>query len=276
MLNRYIDDYKASGFIIEDDDATYIIPGMLRRRMLGMHSFLSLPYGTYGGIIGQQPLPSRLNSTLLEELTKRVGPWMTLTIHPSQEHVTPPGFQKNVLHTHRLALENGWEQVWTEQVHQSMRKLVRRASKKGVKIEETEAKEILGDFLNLMWDLQKRRGFQLPMDTPFWGALFSQPWCRTYRARLEGTTICVLIVLEGKKEAHAFAGATNHDFGKYHPFRLIYAHAIEQACMRGMDTLDMGGNAGLSTLEQFKQGFGAQKTEMIQWRHTPRWAFWRS
>ncbi len=274
LLERYLEGYTAASFRVSHGSGVWILPGLLHKKPLGQHSFLSLPFGTHGGLVGAEPPPPELLAAFLPELVKTVGPWITVTTDPWAPLPPPPGFRERRVETHRLDLTPGFTQLWEHRFSAVLRRKVRRAERLEVLFRPTTGKQVLGDFLSLWDDMQRGKGLRLPFGPDFFAALFSQPWCRLYATILRDRVLAVAVVLLGKRQAHAWQGVVDRTAGDLNPNRMLIARVIEALCAEGIEKLDLGSSEGQAGLSQFKEAFGALPTSVTQWRHTPAWALW--
>ncbi|MBE7559335.1 GNAT family N-acetyltransferase [bacterium] len=276
LLQRYLDGYSAASLRLRSGSTFWILPGLLLRKPLSLRSFQSLPFGTHGGLLGDEPPPPPLLADLLSHLKHAVGPWITITPDPLAPQPPPPGFRARYTTTHVLDLSAGYRVLWDRSFSRNLRNQVRKAEKLEILVRPTTGREILADFQLLWRQMQDRRRLALPFTTTFWGALFTQPWCKLYAARLAEQTLAVAVVLLGKKQAHWWQGVVDRSAGPLNPNRLLVARVIEDLCGLGIERFDLGGSEGQPGLAQFKEAFGALETPVVHWRHTPAWAIWSS
>lgn len=283
LLERYVPGYVPASFRIRRSAAVWILPGLARKRAFGQHSFLSLPFGTHGGIFGEEPLSPDLAQAVVGELSAQVAPWITITWPSSLEQKSAemedsaPHSTLYTLHsysTHLLDLSRGFPTLWDEVFSGTLRTQIRKAESSEILVRRSTGKEVHHDFLRLYAAMSERRAVVLPFGPAFFGALFAQPWCRLYAARFQGEVVAVAVALVGKREAHWWQGVVDHSLRGLRPNRLLVARMIEDLCLADVRTLDLGGSEGEAGVAQFKRDFGAVERQVTQWRAKPRWAWW--
>ena len=273
LLERYLDEFKNCSFLIEHGAQRWVLPGMLHARRFGA-SYLSLPFGTHGGPVGPDAMPDALVRELAEELPRAASPWITVTPDPRAPMPAPTGWRTRTVETHVLDLSPGYAALFEGTFSKNLRNQVRKAEKMEVRAGRVAERDVLSDFLYLWQQNVRRHRLDLPFTAAFFGALFSQSWCRLYSARLRESVLAVGVVLVGKKQAHWWQGVVDHSAGELNPNRLLVARMIEDLCDEGIGVLDLGGSEGRAGLSQFKEAFGASAASTTQWRRRPAWAVW--
>jgi hypothetical protein len=124
--------------IYEKDGVEVLVPVMKGRSIGPFSSFVSLPRGTFGGLLSNRPLGSEDVRSLLLQIVEPRAPHLRMYFSPlarpllkTDSSIIPSSGGL----THVLDLEGGFEHVWRVHFSRKKRNSILSARRKGVEIE---------------------------------------------------------------------------------------------------------------------------------------------
>lgn len=236
------------------EGSALLLPLVENKKGLGLSTWLSLPYGTYGGPIVEQgggPIDWAL---VREYLQDRNFAAENMTLPPGVE---PPRWQDytvSPLTTQVLDLRDGYEALYNG-FNRSCRKAIRRAERSQIEIQLLDQDRFLEPLIALYeqnvqyWGLRKgfpHQLFPILWNTPnihFWGAL------------RHGRLVAAVTTLTHNTHQYAWIGIMDRDAQIWRPNNMLYARLLEQGCREGIETFDFGNSNGIPGVFFFKKIF---------------------
>jgi lipid II:glycine glycyltransferase (peptidoglycan interpeptide bridge formation enzyme) len=261
--------YQPYYYVLEDDAGQIkaAMPFYLIRSRLTGNRLVSLPFSDYCCPLGDEE--GDINLTL-DSVKKEVeaGSASSLEIRGWQNGSTPSQLNlvtRNYYLTYILNLIPDLEALH-ETFHDSVRRGIRQAEKRGVTVRLTTDEEGLDEFFNLNVITRKKLGV-LPQPQAFFKNLYrhiiSQNLGFTILAKSEGKTIAGVIFLTYKDTVYYKYNASDKNYLQKRPNHLIIWEAIRYAHNHNYKRLDFGRCApedeGLKT---YKSRWGAREINL--------------
>jgi peptidoglycan pentaglycine glycine transferase (the first glycine) len=152
---------------------------------------------------------------------------------------------------------------------------IRLAQKHGVEVTDECGAAEMAEFYDLLVETARRDGFTIRGRSYFddiWELLGGRGLARMFMARYEGTLLSATLAFVLGKQCWYVYGASSNSHREVMPNHLIQWEMMRWAKGRGCTVYDMRGVApegpgsgeeGLSGLNRFKRGFGAQYVEYV-------------
>lgn len=160
--------------------------------------------------------------------------------------------------THVLPLERPYPEVFAS-YSATIRNQVRRATRQGVVVREVASRaDVAGYYEVYQRARHQKAGFEARYSLELLQALAELPEiARFLIAEVDGRIIAGGIFLRDEDTVMHFGAALDRDFSSYFPACAVLDDAIQWSIGTGARFLNMGGSAGIRTLEQFKESWGA-------------------
>ncbi len=245
------------------DGKEAVLPLIALPKKFGVYKLESLPWGTYGGLIGEEPFTiDHLNAAASSLLSLRY-PVCNITLSPdSCKGIANNNKNMREAHTHLLDLEQGFDHIWSNQVKPRERAKIRNSQKKGVVISwandcsAVDAMKQLYESAVMRWEGVET----IPLNL-FDALLDMAPEeGRIWLARYEDKTIAADVVLYGKGEAQYFAGARDPEYSNINAPVFLISEIIKDACLCGYKNFNFGASSGLEGVQRFKESLGGKET----------------
>jgi len=219
----------------------------------------SLPWGTYGGLIGEGLADEHLRAAASSILSWR-EPVAEIILPPAleEQNRTESSLAWRESFTHTLDLSCGFEELWRERFQPRARTAIRRAQKNGVTVRWTNGESAVNAMRELYRQARLRWEGVETLPDAFFGALKDYPgeWIRIWLAEKNGAALAANVILYGKGEVQYFAGASDHQSSREQGSKLLMSEIIRDACERKFVLFNFGASGGLPGVEQFKRLFG--------------------
>jgi len=259
------------------DGREAVLPLFSLPKKWGVSKLESLPWGTYGDLIGEGNFTLEHRAAAVSQVLSLRRPLCEITLLPGRESLEiEPSFlqiETKEMETHILTLNDSFEETWKQQFHARNRNAIRRAKEKGIEVTWSNGKEGILAIKGLYEEAVKRwTGIEtLPGD--LFDALIDAPGeeIRIWLARLGSRVLTADAMFYGRGEAQYFAGASDPNFGKMGSSKLLMSEIIRDACERGYRKLNFGSSGGLEGVEQFKESFGGHRTSYRRLRFIHPW-----
>jgi lipid II:glycine glycyltransferase (peptidoglycan interpeptide bridge formation enzyme) len=260
--------YSPRYYVLENEDQLKAaIPFYLIRSFLTGKRLVCLPFSDYCWPLGEGEADIAL---LLESAEERVetGEASYLEVRGWQNGTKPAQSNlvaRNYHIDYMLDLEIGLEKL-NARFHDSVRRGIRQAEKRGVTVRFTSSEEDMRNFYRLHVTTRKKLGV-LPQPYAFFNSLFrqiiSQNLGFTVMADCEGKTVAGVVFLKHKDTIYYKFNASNEDYLQRRPNHLVTWAAIKYACANNYKYFDFGRctpeEEGLRT---FKSRWGAKETNL--------------
>lgn len=246
------------------DGAEAILPRIAVPRRFGLRKWESMPWGTYGGLVGVNTGPEHLRAAL--DLGRSpLAPVSSATVHPLDyaEHTEweAPGFRLVEKTTHLLKLDGPFEEI-EHRFQSRTRTAIRKARNEDIEICCGNGSDAIGALRDLYANAAGRHGGALAIPPAFFDALerHGGKGVLVWTALHKGQAVAADLMLYGKNEAQYHTGARDAERAPDGTPKLLMAEIIRHACGEGIGWLNLGASAGIAGVERFKELFGAKKT----------------
>ena len=227
----------------------------------------SLPWGTYGGIIGEHDADLQTLTNITSRIISLRQPILEIALDPSgMQSITDESRSEMVIRksaTHILNLSDSYEELWSNHFQPRNRTAIRRAQKQGVQVRWSNDPEAISNLKKLYENACSTwEGVEtLPLE--FFDHLTGQDdeKIRVWFAYLDNDVLAADVMLYGKGEIQYFTGAGDRRFSSLNGSKLLMSEIIRDASQRNFSSLNFGASSGLSGVEQFKRHFGATEVE---------------
>jgi hypothetical protein len=248
-----------------------MIPCFVDRRIRGIfHGLLSMPLWHYGGVLSEFPLTEKMETRIAERISRE---WRLHTLAIS----FPPGkkiagwtpYESGTFSTHLLDISKGMTYLWDEVFDNKQRNSIRKAQRLGMEARIDKSLAAVETFYELYsksnsrWQRSPYEPIQffkeliLPenSDVDLWMA-------RNH----EGTDVAAVIIANnGIDTAYYLYGASDESSWNECPNNLLLYESIARACKKGHRTFDFLPSGRISSVEKFKESFGARPVFATQY-----------
>lgn len=245
------------------DGKEAVLPLFLLPRRWGIGKLESLPWGGYGGLIGDRPLMLEHYEAALKKVLTLRSPRCEISeppilADPNSSEDAARSVYTRTASTHLLELSGSFEEIWANRFQGRNRTAIRRASDRGVEIRWSNEPEAAEAMKSLYQQAMNRWKGVETLPLRFFDSLRDWPGeeIRIWLAWYEDRAIAGDVVLYGKGEAQYFAGASDLLDSKLNAARLLMSEIIRDACLRGFRIFNFGASGGLEGVERFKGIFG--------------------
>ncbi len=270
----------ASRLYVLQDGRRLLLPATRRSRAPGVLFERSSDLLATGGV---RPGDVAL---VLEELRRRRS--ASRTVVSSNYHNAgaweagrPPSVSSKPHRIHVLDLDGGFDRVWSDRFHSSMRRAIRKAERSGLTVERDTAGGLTSAFYKLasQWMEDKARETGLPPwvlartvagraePEELFRAVADElgDGCRQWVARHSGVPVASMITLIHGQHALFWRGYSDKSTaGPLRANNLLQKMAIEDACASGCRFYGMGESGGVESLERYKENLGGVPRSLPQ------------
>lgn len=258
-------DFRVDTRLIElADGGRVLIPLMRRHRLRGTLATLeSMPFGTYGGFIGERALSRTEALGILAELRHSRPPVARLMITPQPLGRFP--IPEDAFHcqnfVHFIRLDEGYDRIWKTRFSRGLRYSVRKSLRRGVRVGLEHGEQTYLDFCRLYHSTAQRWERKPPFGEPFFAALsrLGERHTQLWVARLEERLIAGCVIFTYGEHQTPYVGGFDREFRGYDPNNLMYAEAMKWGARQGYRYFNFLSSAGIKGVEHFKSSFGTQR-----------------
>ena len=242
-------------------------------------------WGT-GGLLSPGAVHEEDIAEIFADLAAGLGVRISVRPHFAQaaawERACPPSFTVVPHLVHVLDLDGGFDRVWRERFAGTARTAVRKAERSGLTVETDTTGRLIPQFydLYLRWHERRARERRIPLVLARRIAQHREPLrkftlvaerlqnaCRVWVARHEGEPVAAIIALVAGEHAYYWRGYSERDaVTRTRANDLLQRLAIEDACLAGCRTYNMGQSGGVRSLMDFKQKLGARPVQTPEFR----------
>ncbi|MBN2325860.1 MAG: GNAT family N-acetyltransferase [Candidatus Omnitrophica bacterium] len=261
------------------DESEAVLPLFSCKKKFGLSKLESLPWGTYGDLIGNKEITLDHRIAAASKIVSLFKPLCEITVSPTNMNTIPtinmeikePHIQECT--THILALGDSFEEIWMNQFQARNRTAIRRARDKGVIVTWGNDAECAAALQYLYKNATQRWEGVETLPAKFFEHIGDMPedQVRIWLARYEERILAADVILYGREEVQYFAGAGDPEFSEYNASKLMMAEIIRDACERGFKVFNFGSSGGLKGVERFKHIFGGQTQKYARLRFTSPW-----
>jgi CelD/BcsL family acetyltransferase involved in cellulose biosynthesis len=267
--------YAARYYVIEDDDDRICaaMPFFQIKSLFTGNRLVSLPFSDFCCPLGNDNEISVLFNHVKQELGEGAGSYLEIRGWPDGLSPDRLGLHRRDYHLlYLLDLEPDAEKL-NGKFHDSVRRGIRQAEKRGVEVRMTHDEADLDLFYKLHLITRKKLGV-LPQPRSFFKALYrnviSQNLGFTGLAESEGKIIAGVVFLNYKDTIYYKFNASHEEYLHKRPNHLVTWEAIKSACAQNYKHFDFGRcspeEEGLRT---FKTRWGAKEI-MLPYYYYPR------
>ena len=219
--------------------------------------------GGYGGAVAQRILTREEVRLVYERLPDSRTAYLHVMGNPFSGQELPPSYSRSPECTHVLNLAEGFEAVFRS-FSQGHRHKARRALRAGVTINAAETEEEYWVYYHEVYaDTLRRWGDATLIRFPY--SLFEQIYrhrtdrIKLWLARMNGRIVAGNVVFYHQGIVSYWHGAMLRSASRSDPTTLLQTEIIRDACVRGDRWFDFGPSGGLKGVEEFKEGFRAER-----------------
>lgn len=251
------------------DGVSALLPLLSIPKKWGIRKVDSLPWGTYGGFLGEQALSNAHYAAALQSMTSLFEPVCIITLPPKMKEqnkdqpISTDTDSNRWQSTHILKLDSDFDSLWDTKFQSRNRTAIRKALKRGVQCRFSNLEGDINQFHALYQKACERWQDVETLPDSFFNQLidYDPEKIKLWLADYEGRIIAADLILYGKGEAQYFAGASDLEFSHLNASKLLMSEIIRDAVSRGYSLFNFGASAGLKGVEQFKRHFGAEKVD---------------
>jgi CelD/BcsL family acetyltransferase involved in cellulose biosynthesis len=249
---------------------------LIRQRRLSMIRFLSMPYGTYGGLLSADD-DEAVEIELLRGLKKSFEETKSLSftcapppgVTPWPERLLEVLGAPKVLEmsTHILKLDGDFEKIWSGYQKRN-RNIIRKAIKAGTDVSVVSGPKAATTLHGLYsaqaraWRDHKPYKYRLLEGcATYEGRAFTQLW----QAVIGGSVHSSLLAFYDDREVFPWLMGSTPECRKLGVNNYLVSEIIRDACNRGLERVNLGGSLGDPGIEHFKRALGAVKTPVYHY-----------
>jgi lipid II:glycine glycyltransferase (peptidoglycan interpeptide bridge formation enzyme) len=172
--------------------------------------------------------------------------------------------------------------LWLPRTHEdafakfstTRRRQVRKSHQSGVSVRSATDAASLDAYLGIHRKLSDDK--ERPEDYPraLFERLLALPDASLLLAEFEGVVVAGALFFRDGDSLFYWHGASDRAHAHVFPSCAIFDHAIALACREGFRSMNFGGSLGVSSLEEFKQSWGARRE--TYWKFTWSNPVWRA
>jgi CelD/BcsL family acetyltransferase involved in cellulose biosynthesis len=238
-----------------DGCAVAFLPYVETRRGL-LRTLWSLPFGTYGGPVGEEQACGQL-LRCYRELASGAGVVGVgcIDYHNALDHAD---WSVTDLSTHVVDISGGFDRVWRECFDKPRRRRARRAEESGVTVRRGGGGEDVARFM----DVYRERLDDWKSGSGHPESLFHEllsrggEHVRLYLAEHEGRVVGGHLNFYHRDAVIAWYGMTSARAGDTQAGTLLYLVCMRDACAAGYRTYNLGASLGKRSLIEYKQSLG--------------------
>lgn len=216
----------------------------------------SLPFGTYGGPVGETDACTKLMQDFRARLSTPGVMEVGCIDYDRSLHVE--GWERADLSTHVVDISSGFDDVWRNRFDKPRRRRARRAEENGVTVRQgstaVDIEGFLGVYRERLDDWKTGSGHP---ETLFHSLVErGGERVRLYVAEHEGAVIGGHLNFYYKEGVIAWYGMTSTRAGDTQAGTLLYMVCMRDACDRGFRTYNLGASLGKRSLIEYKESLG--------------------
>jgi len=272
VLKETFRDLTVKYILVEDRQGRYVA-GMpfAKSTTLIFTTYLSMPFGTYGGPValqGSEDDAFPFISMALQGATRGLMPFSFSSVLygtpvPLERavHNAFPRGRKVKASTHLIDLDAGFQRLRDDAFDKETRTCARKAERSGVKVEE----ETTLDGAALLHALYLKQAAEWGVGTAYPQRLLSKSAelmgdkARIWVGRLNGEPVCAVLVFYFRDMLMAWLSGQNAEGRKVCASHFVYSEILRHACDNGYSTFNFGSSGELQGVRFFKESFGGRE-----------------
>ena len=258
--------------IAVDSDGEYLggMP-LIHQLSFPLRRFLSLPYGTYGGIVAaedDQSVRLALLRELADVLRHHKSNSLFCAIPPDCEpwpsEMTSIVGKARVIEmaTHIVDLDGGFDRVW-KGYQKRNRYTIRKAIAAGAAVSVVSGPKAA----NTLHSLYARQARRWRSHKPYKYRLIEgcatyegRPFTQMWQGLLDGKVHSSLLAFYNDREVFPWLMGSTPECRRLGVNNYLVSEVIRDACNRGLARVNLGGSLGDPGIEHFKRALGGAKT----------------
>lgn len=247
------------GFFVLLRENDEILAGMpiIEVNRFGLKSYYSMPYGTYGGIIGRRKFE------ILSYLLKR-RPFERIFIESFEEYplLEKEGFKKIERGTHITPLPSESTELWKRMIHKKTKGQIEEARRKGVEIKILDKEEEIILCYEMVKETEERHRGLVKFPVELYKNIFKIMLknLRWTIAMKENTYLAHLIAFPFKETIYIWGNASFSYSLPYRPNNALWWEMIEWGCRNGYKYANLGASPPeASGLIRWKERLGGEE-----------------
>ena len=183
------------------------------------------------------------------------------------------GIEFQLSPTHVLYLDRDYERIFAA-YHATTRNHIRRAYRQGVTVRVARSPDDINAYYRVHTRLAETKGgysFIYPIELFTELTKLRTDACLLV-AECEGRVIAGGLFFQDGCSVMYWHGASDRNYSRFYPFCAVLDQAIRLACETRAAFFNLGGSAGVATLERFKSSWGARPE--LNWAFEWTNAFW--
>lgn len=275
LLTKHLHGMTSAHIKIKWNEQVFIIPMIRIKKNFGLFSsYMSLPLGTTGGILSEAPISSEIIAQLINYLKKQRPIKIVISCHNNGllKLLHPFGtiYHINAL---TLKLDRPYDQIEKELFSKNKRKLVNRGRRRGVVIKNCKDQTTIDSYIKLQKKVELQKGWATKFPETFTKDMLFLKESDLWTAWIDDQLASAIVSFAHNGIATAWQGILDRDLNESltaQPMNLLYASMIQYYQENGYNLFDMGHSLNISSLEQYKKGFGCQETLLyyFTWKST--------
>ncbi len=249
---------RARWLVAEDGSRPIAYLPCVSTRRGPFDSWWSLPFGTYGGPVGEAETFPDLMAAFRRLGERRnaleVG-WVDFF-----NHIDTLNGEQESASAHVVDISPGFEFVWRERFDKLRRRRSRNAEEKGIVVRRTSDVADVGRFVALY--RTRLEGWAAGSGYPdrLFRDLVGNGGGRVgmYLAEREGEVLGGHVNFYYKDAVTAWCGMASKVGNELHAGTLLYASAMREACEAGFHSYNLGASLGKASLEEYKRSLGGE------------------
>jgi CelD/BcsL family acetyltransferase involved in cellulose biosynthesis len=264
VVDSFPDASVETRFFELQDGARVLVPLIKRRRLGGLSvSLESMPFGTYGGFIGERELARGEVLAILDAL-RRSHPAVSrlmVTPNPLGRFSIPEDIFVCQNFIHFLRLDEGYDRIWKSRFSRGLRYSVRKSLRRGAVAEQAVAAEDFSAFARLYHQTAERWERRPPFGELFFENLsrLDPGYVQLWATRVEGAMASGVVIFTYGAHQTPYLGGFDREYTGYDPNNLMYAEAMKWGARQGLRYFNFLSSAGIKGVEHFKSSFGTQR-----------------
>jgi hypothetical protein len=256
---------------------------LIRERRFVFQRYLSMPFGTYGGLILADE-----NEALMAELVRALSRTLSESKAQSFFCALPPRCKpwpdgiRSLLgrssvvesSTHVLDLEGGFDRLWMGYQKRN-RNIIRKAIKAGTTVRVVSGPKPAGTLYKLYRGLA--RGWSGHAPYPYrlieaCATYSGRPFAQIWQAIIDEVVHCSLLAIYDDHEVFPWVMGSTRYSRTLGVNNFLVSELIRDACNRGLARANLGGSMGNPGIEHFKKALGGVKTPLVHYVCDSRFA----
>jgi CelD/BcsL family acetyltransferase involved in cellulose biosynthesis len=237
-----------------------LLPVVENRKAPGLYTWLSLPYGCYGGPI----LPRQAASAgeiaswpMVSDFLARQGfSAINITMPPGTNPPEWKNYRARTLTTQVLELERDFEALAESRFSSACRRAIRKAERDRIEARSLGKDECREEFLNLYRQSLERWNESEGFPEKLFDLLRALPGVDVWGAFYQGELVSAALLLTHENHRYYWLGAMDEKTQHLRPNNLLFHEILKASCAEGVKSFDFGNSDGLIGVFNFKKSFG--------------------